>query len=132
MEPTCPITKMARMSSPHRLETADVRFESAPLQWALRGHPHLWRAMADRLAGTPLLATRAGLEALLVATFNEVMGEDLLPQRGTVGAAPVYRGEFAHDGMSSGQVHVDTWVGTLIPLLVSRGVPPKSRATTLR
>lgn len=125
MEPTLPIAKMARMSSPHCLETVDILFNQEPRQWGLRGDPHLWRAMADRLAGTPLPSTPMGLEALLVATFNEVMGEDLLPQRGTVDAAPVYRGEFAHGGMSSGQVDVGTWVGTLIPLLVSRWSPPR-------
>lgn len=113
------------MTSRPPRETVDVLFDQEPLQWGLRGDPHLWRAMADRLAATPLPETPAGLEALLVAAFNEVMGEDILPQHGGVESEPVYRREFAHGGMSSGQVDVGTWVGTLIPLLVSRWMPPR-------
>ncbi|KRC62462.1 hypothetical protein ASE14_01080 [Agromyces sp. Root81] len=97
--------------------TMQELFSPAPFQWGLRGDPHVWLAMKERLGATPSPADALLAEVLLIDTFNDVVGVDVRDQHGDTS---VYREEFAHGGMSSGQVHVEGWRERLIPLLVSR------------
>ena len=92
-------------------------FDGEPHQWGLRGDPHAWRAIRDRLAGVVLPGSVEELERLLLATFQEVVGVDLARDP----APSVFREEFAHGGLSSGTVDLDTWRTRLMPLLVDRG-----------
>lgn len=96
--------------------TMAVLFDPEPTPWGLRGDPHLWRAMRDRLSGTDVPASVDEAIALLRAVFGELVGLDLAEAE----LSAVYRGEYAHGGMSSGMVHLDTWRERLMPLLVER------------
>ncbi|GAA3221947.1 ADP-ribosylglycohydrolase family protein [Actinocorallia longicatena] len=97
--------------------TMDELFAEPPAQWGLRGDPHAWAALRERLNAMPVPEDPARLEDLLAATFLDVVGVD--PRTAT--GEHVYREEFAHGGMSSGHVHLPTWRDRLLPLLLARG-----------
>lgn len=92
-------------------------FRVEPEQWGLRGDPHVWAAMRDYLSDTPVPVDQSVTQAVLKATFAQVVGVNLddpdLPDA-------VYRDEFAHGGMSSGQIDLSTWQQRLIPLLAAQ------------
>jgi O-acetyl-ADP-ribose deacetylase (regulator of RNase III) len=100
------------------LQDADLAavFEPEPARWGLRGDPHVWHAMRDRLRGVRP-TTAADAHELLHSAFEEIVGvslnDDGLPGQ-------VHRPELDHGGMSGGHVHIETWRTTLMPLLVSR------------
>jgi hypothetical protein len=72
--------------------------------------------MGELLAGVPLPPAVGEVERLLRATFDRVVNVHLATE-----TAPwVYREEFAHGGMSSGSVHLDTWRTELLPALIDR------------
>lgn len=100
-------------------------FAERPEQWGLRGDEFVWAALEARLAELPVPDDRRALEELLVGTFNDIVGVDLMNEdfweQGESGDSGVYREEFAHGGMSSGFVCLEVWRDRLIPLLVSRG-----------
>ena len=100
-------------------------FAERPEQWGLRGDEFVWAALEARLAELPVPEDRRALEELLVGTFNDIVGVDLMNEdfweQGEAGDSGVYREEFAHGGMSSGFVCLEVWRDRLIPLLVSRG-----------
>ena len=95
---------------------ASELFEPPPAQWGLRGDPHLWRAMSEHLAETELPGTSAEAGRLLHLTFAELTGVDLAADR----SQSVYREQYAHGGMSSGMICLDTWRQELMPLLLER------------
>lgn len=92
-------------------------FDPEPLQWGLRGDPWVWRAMSIHLNGTYLPPSIREVESLLFAAFDRVVGVHLASE-----PQPwVYRDEFARDdGLSAGNVHLNTWRITLMPLLLDR------------
>ena len=94
-----------------------------PGAWRLRGDPHVWWAMQERLSATPVPGTAAEVAELLHATFSDLVGVDLATET----EAMVYRPEFAHGGMSSGHVALDFWRSSLIPLLESRAAATQER-----
>jgi hypothetical protein len=96
-------------------QVADL-FDPEPEQWGLRGDPYVWRALRDHLGESYLPPSIGELEAMLYTAFNRLVAVDL----GTEIAPSVYREAFAHGGMSSGQVHLETWRVVLLPLLVDR------------
>ena len=91
-------------------------FDPEPATWGLRGDPHLWRAMREHLSATALPPSPAAVAGLLHAAFRELTGLDLATET----AAASYGPRYAHGGMSSGQVSLDTWRQRLIPLLTER------------
>jgi hypothetical protein len=91
-------------------------FDPEPERWGLRGDPHVWRALRDRLSGTEVPETLGETVALLRETFGELVGVDLVGDP----ASSVYREAYAHGGMSSGVVSLDAWRESLMPLLVGR------------
>lgn len=95
---------------------ASALFEPEPARWGLRGDPHLWRAMSERLADTDLPDTPEKAGRLLHAAFTELAGVDLAADPAT----SVYREEYAHGGMSSGMISLDAWRQQLMPLLIER------------
>ena len=91
-------------------------FDPEPETWGLRGDPYLWRALRDHLAQTDIPASADKVVGLLHAAFGELAGLDLVS--GTASSA--YRAQYAHGGMSSGMLSLDTWRQRLIPILVER------------
>ncbi|MGW1673174.1 hypothetical protein [Streptomyces sp. NPDC002324] len=96
--------------------TMAVLFDPEPDTWGLRGDPHLWRAMRDHLSHTSVPPSPDGVTALLRATFDELTRLDLAAAEDSA----VYREQYAHGGMSSGMIHLDTWRQRLLPLLAER------------
>jgi len=91
-------------------------FDVVHHQWGLRGDPHVWRTLRDRLAETPTPHGHDAVRAAFVEAFNDVAGVD-------VDAEPeqrVYRKELDHGGMSGGTVDLAWWRTKGLPLLVER------------
>jgi hypothetical protein len=91
-------------------------FDPEPAQWGLRGDPYVWRAMRDHLTGAYLPPSAAEAASMLYAAFERIAAIDLATEM----EASVYRAEFAHGGMSSGHVSVETWRNRLMPMLLDR------------
>lgn len=91
-------------------------FDPEPERWGLRGDPHLWRAFRDHLDDRDIPASPAGVAGLLYDAFMDIVGVDLAGHP----ESSVYREGFAHGGMSSGMISLDTWRDRLIPLLTER------------
>jgi hypothetical protein len=91
-------------------------FDPEPPRWGLRGDPWVWQAMRDHLGDTYLPPTLAEVEAMIYVAFNRLVGVDLATET----APSVFRPEFAHGGMSSGHIHLETWRAELLPLLIDR------------
>jgi hypothetical protein len=91
-------------------------FDPEPQTWGLRGDPYLWRALRAHLAGQQVPASAEELARLLHTAFRELAGIDLA----TDPADSVYREQYAHGGMSSGMISLDTWRQRLMPLLAER------------
>ena len=96
-------------------QVADL-FDPEPEQWGLRGDPWVWRALRDHLGEAYLPPSLAEVEAMLYTAFNRLVAVDLATETNPA----IYREQFAHGGMSSGQVHLDTWRAVLLPLLLDR------------
>jgi hypothetical protein len=96
--------------------TVAVLFDPEPDTWGLRGDPYLWRALRKRLANEPMPGSPDKLARVLRATFEELTGTALADDS----AEDIYREEFAHGGMSSGMISLETWRRQLVPTLVQR------------
>jgi hypothetical protein len=92
-----------------------VLFDPEPERWGLRGDPHLWRALRERLAGHAIPPSANETIRLLREEFRQLAGVDLADE-----AASVYREQYAHGGMSSGMISLDAWRGRFMPLLAER------------
>jgi hypothetical protein len=97
------------------VKMADL-FTPEPERWGLRGDPYLWRALRTHLSGADVPTSVDEVISHLRTAFRELVGVDLAgdPQ------SSVYRADFAHGGMSSGMICLDTWRERLMPLLAER------------
>jgi hypothetical protein len=91
-------------------------FDPEPQTWGLRGDPHLWRALRAHLAGRDIPASAGEVADLLHEAFRELAGNDLASDPAT----SVYCEQYAHGGMSSGMISLDTWRQRLMPMLIER------------
>jgi hypothetical protein len=91
-------------------------FDPEPRRWGLRGDPHLWQALREYLSDTDVPASASEVSRLLHTAFGQLAGVDLASDP----ASSVYREQFAHGGMSSGMISLDTWRQELMPLLTER------------
>ncbi|MCX4539236.1 hypothetical protein [Streptomyces sp. NBC_01565] len=91
-------------------------FDPEPTTWGLRGDPYVWRALRDHLSGTDAPASVDEVVRLLWAAFKELVGVDLIGDP----VSSTYVKQYAHGGMSSGMVSLDTWRERLMPLLAER------------
>ena len=91
-------------------------FDPEPETWGLRGDPCLWRDLRAHLADRDIPASAGELADLLHEAFRELAGADLASDP----AASVYREQYAHGGLSSGMISLDTWRQRLMPLLAER------------
>ena len=105
-----------RFDAPPTGVLADA-FDVVHRQWGLRGDPHVWGAMRDRLSGVP---TPRDVEPVLLAAFTEACGIDLR----TESEPQVHVPALDHGGMSGGFVDVGWWRTKGIPLMVARATRP--------
>lgn len=89
-------------------------FQEKPAQWGMRGDPHLWKDMAERLGNLAYPDTEAELKALLEATYEQLVG---VPVSRT---EPIFIERYSHGGMSSGYIFPEFWSKKGIPLLCAR------------
>ena len=89
-------------------------FDVLPGQWGVRGDPHVWQAMRERLAHTPTPDTAEAVRAALLDAFNSIVDVDL----DTETERYVRRNEFDHGGMSGGMVDIEWWRTKGMPHLV--------------
>ncbi|MFD5633658.1 hypothetical protein ACFWJM_05870 [Streptomyces sp. NPDC127077] len=101
--------------TPVAVTMADL-FDPEPERWGLRGDPYLWRALRAHLSDADVLTSVDEVVSRLRAAFSELVGLDLAGDR----QPSVYRAEYAHGGMSSGMISLDTWRERLMPLLAER------------
>lgn len=95
-------------------------FDPAPIQWGLRGDPHLWEDMKTQIANTPIPNSTAEFEQILHRLVQKLVGEP--PQKGK----NIYIKKYATGGMSSGMVSSDFWLERAFPLLIQRFINDKS------
>ena len=103
-------------------------FDPEPQTWGLRGDPTLWRALRAHLADQDIPASDGELAGLLHEAFRELVGTDLASDPAT----SVYREQYAHGGMSSGMISLDTWRQRLMPMLAERArtrLPSRAQKT---
>jgi O-acetyl-ADP-ribose deacetylase len=94
----------------------DVLFARGPFQWGLRGDPHAWEELRERLGDDPLPASVFDVRPTLLAALEDIVG-----QRVVDGGAPIYVARFdPGHGMSAGHVDPTWWVRTGIPILIDR------------
>ncbi|MBE7532742.1 MAG: hypothetical protein HS099_23810 [Ardenticatenaceae bacterium] len=97
-----------------RVETIADLFVEEPMQWGVRGDPHLWRAMRNYFTAVPLPTHLAELEEKIAQAFLVLSGQPLsTPEM-------FYVARFAHGGMSSGYISPSFWRERALPLLRDR------------
>jgi len=89
-------------------------FDPEPIQWGLRGDPHLWRDMKQKSAKTYIPMTGNEFEKLLYKLFKELTGE--VPQKGK----NIYVKKYESIGMSKGMISSDFWLDKGFSLLIQR------------
>ena len=88
-------------------------FDLVHRQWGLRGDPHLWSLLRDRLSQ---VATPPDVLGSLLEAFEAATGVDLRSEE----ADHVRREELDHGGMSGGMVSLEWWRQKGIPLMTQR------------
>lgn len=88
-------------------------FDLRHRQWGLRGDPHVWGLLRERLSDA---ATPTDVPGALHDAFAAVTGVDLRSD----GAEHVYRDDLDHGGMSGGMVSLEWWRHKGLPLMAQR------------
>ena len=89
-------------------------FDPEPIQWGLRGDPHLWRDMKLKTENKNIPTTANDFEKMLYKLFKELTGEE--PQKGR----NIYVKKYETTGMSKGMVCSDFWLEKGFSLLIQR------------
>jgi hypothetical protein len=96
------------------LKTVACLFDNKPLQWNLRGDPHLWREMREHFTGTPLPSSPDDLVVLLEAAFETLTGHSISETE------PFFTERYNTGGMSSGMVLPKFWREKIIPFILAQ------------
>ena len=89
-------------------------FKVPPSKYGFRGDPHFWKYLEGYFSKVAFPYSEKELIDDIYRLFYEVSGVQL-----TVDAR-VYVEQFAHGGMSSGQLSGEFWVNSGIPMIVGR------------
>ncbi|MGV9662758.1 hypothetical protein [Nocardia niigatensis] len=100
--------------------TFDALFHRTPVQWGMRGDPHLWDALRDRFRGQPMPCEFWDVRNAVEAGMAEILGIELgvVRFRETDHVA-IPRFEVGY-GITDGTVSLRWWRNTGIPLLIDR------------
>lgn len=89
-------------------------FKVEPSRWGLRGDPFLWLTMRMHFANRPLPSDDTELRLEIESAFESLTGHQISEERS------FYVEQFAHGGMSSGQIDPEFWRKKALPLLLRR------------
>lgn len=89
-------------------------FEDSPVQWGLRGDPHLWTDMKIKTEDVSIPSGIMAFQYILEQLFTELTGEK--PERGK----RIYVPRYNLGGMSSGQISCNFWLEKAFPLIIER------------
>jgi molybdenum cofactor cytidylyltransferase len=96
-------------------------FDPEPIQWGLRGDPHLWRDMKLKTESTNIPKTVSELERILHELFKELVGE--APHKGK----SIYVKKYETLGMSKGMISSDFWLDKGFSLIIQRFIESEQR-----
>jgi hypothetical protein len=96
-------------------------FDPEPIQWGLRGDPHLWRDMKLKTATRNIPTTGNEFEKLLHKLFKELTGK--APKKGET----IYVEKYETIGMSKGMISSDFWLDKGFSLLIQRYIESELR-----
>lgn len=96
-------------------------FDPEPIQWGLRGDPHLWRDMKLKTAKTNIPISGNEFEKLLHKLFKELTGEVAIKGKN------IYVPKYETIGMSKGMVSSDFWLDKGFSLLIQRYIESELR-----
>ncbi len=91
-----------------------VIFEEKPQQWGLRGDPYLWEEMSKEFSTVPINISLEDFIEEYKRIFEKLTGTPLTRD------CHLFISEFAHVGMSSGQICGEFWNDKALPLLSER------------
>ena len=106
--------------------TVSSLFSPEPIQWGLRGDPHLWREMAEHFKDVECPQSSAELSAMLEEMFFKLTGFPVSHSR------HFRMDRHAHGGMSSGGIAIEFWRETAFPLLLLRFTTQQALAADAR
>ena len=89
-------------------------FEEPPERWGLRGDPYLWRDMSKEFSAVPVTISPEDLEKKFKESFEKLTGTPLTSD------CHLFLSQYAHGGMSSGQISGEFWAEKALPLLLER------------
>jgi molybdenum cofactor cytidylyltransferase len=89
-------------------------FNETPVQWGLRGDPHLWNELRNWFSCREAPHSAEAFEVMLKTGFLEITGFPLSSE------GDIYIERFNTGGMSGGYICTRFWREEAIPLLVSR------------
>ncbi|MDN3654512.1 hypothetical protein QWZ08_02675 [Ferruginibacter paludis] len=96
-------------------------FDPEPIQWGLRGDPHLWRDMKQKTESANIPTTANELEKLLHKLFKNLVGEP--PQKGKF----IHVEKYETIGMSRGMICSDFWLDKGFSLIIQRYIESELR-----
>ena len=89
-------------------------FEEKPERWGLRGDPYLWEELKKEFTTVPVTISLEDFEKELKAAFERLTGTPLTKD------CHLFLSQYAHGGMSGGQISGEFWVESALPLLIER------------
>ena len=95
-------------------KSISILFKPLPLQWGLRGDPHLWAALESFFAKTEFPQSEDELETALNEAVFQLIGQHLEKDK------HIFVEKFQFGGMSGGMVSTKFWREEAIPLLKKR------------
>lgn len=96
------------------MKTIASLFDEQPVQWSLRGDPHLWREMREYFDDVPLPSSTDELVALIQQAFHTLTGHSISETE------PFFTERYNTGGMSSGMLLPTFWREKIVPMLVGR------------
>lgn len=89
-------------------------FQDEPKQWGLRGDPHLWRDLREKLESVECPNNIVAAQRILENLFWEATGQTL------TFCEDFYIENYGNGGMSSGQISGEFWRTRGFPLVLER------------
>jgi len=87
-------------------------FHKRPIQWGLRGDPHLWAEMVEYFKEIDAPGTEEELRELIEGAYQKLTGKPITQDE------HFFMERHSHGGMSSGLISPEFWKERGIPLIL--------------